>query len=65
LRSEHTVTLEFRNPTAAHFGLNGFQLTTVAVPEPSGLALIVLGLAGLLTCAGGRKWQLLSKSHRG
>ncbi len=59
------VTLEFRNPTGAHFGLNGFQLTTAAVPEPSGLALIVLGLAGLLTCAGRRKWQLLIKSHRG
>ena len=38
--NDDTVTLEFRNPTAAHFGLNGFQLIqTAAVPEPTSVLL--------------------------
>lgn len=53
---DQTITLQFRNPTANHFGLNGFELrSTAVIPEPSTLVLSVLGLLGLVGCGRRRR----------
>ena len=56
--NDDTVTLEFRNPTADHFGLNGFMLSQVGgviIPEPSTFIIWALGLVGLAAYARRRR----------
>jgi len=44
------VTIRYANPTADHFGLNGFELIQVGavVPEPQSIVLSFIGMIGLL-----------------
>ena len=44
------IVIRYANPTADHFGLNGFELTTVSqtvIPEPITMLAVGLSLAGL------------------